>query len=518
MTTPEQYATIEPWLGALPGWVPTRDQVRIAAYDRYEQIYWSSEEGFEEVMRGDNDNPVFMPTARMLVNTVARYTATGFGWDATSLSPESPDDEGVAIASLAFDALFTREQFKSKFNGEKNKCIRRGDSFFTIIGDDTKPVGRRLKILTLEPSSVFPVYEDDIIEGGDPEKLIKVHVAETITVNNQERVSRLTYERLFDAQGNQTRIQVSHGIFNMQDWAKEGANTTPDKWIIQPKELPPEIPAIPIYHIKNRDATARFGSSELRGNESVLLGINQTMSDEDMTLALDGIGIYATDGGAPVDTAGNEVDWVMGPGRVLHNAAGLKRINGASSVTPYGDHYNRLVEAVKQATGVSDVAIGKVDSATAESGIALLLQLGPILSYTGEMDEHIIDVMSQMFHDLCFWLQVYEELPLLTQNPDGEGLTPRVRVQPTVGEKIPTNTKQIIEQVMQLRGALPPLISVETAHEMLRLAGVPIADNEKELLDGEAAVQAAIDAAAFGAVDEATTDTRVGEELSEEVV
>ena len=520
MTTPQQYTTIEPWLGALPGWVPAEDQVRIAAYDKYEDIYWSSEEGYDEVMRGDNENPVFLPTARMLVNTVARYTATNFGYTITTPLDETGvrvvDDEAVAVATMAFDALFTREQFISKFNSEKVKGIRKGDWLFHIIADDTKPLGRRIKILTVDPSSFFPVYEDDVIEGGDPDKLIRVHIAEVVVINNQEQVSRLTYERLFDANGNQTAIQVSHGIFSMQDWAK--GNTTPKRWIINPKVLPPTIPAIPIYHFKNIDSTERFGSSELRGNESVLLGINQTISDEDMSLALDGLGVYATDGGAPVDAAGNEVDFIMGPGRVISNSIGLRRINGVGSVTPYGDHYNRLVDAVKQATGVSDVAIGKVDSATAESGIALMIQLGPILSYTGDKDKHIIEKSSQLFHDLCFWLTTYEQLDLLVPL-EGGGLTPRVVVQPTIGDKIPVNQKQVLDNIALLRSMIPPMISMQTSLEMLRAAGFPIPDDEQERLASEAAVQLAADAAAFGSAEaDASLDSRTNAELEGEVL
>lgn len=511
MTTPLQYSTIATWIDTLPSWVPPRDQVRIAAYDKYEEIYTASEEGYETVMRGDNDNPVFMPTARTVVNTVDRYTAPGFGYRVDSLSPDAPDEDGVAIAEQALDNLFTREQFISKFNSEKRKGLYRGDWLFHIIGDDTKPAGRRLKISVIHPGSWFPVYEDDITPGGDPDRLIRVHIAEQIRMNNQERVSRLTYERLFDEAGNQTGIQVSHGIFDPKDWASNGV-VTPKEWIIQPTLLPPTIPAIPVYSFKNGDSTERFGTSELMGLESVLLGINQTVSDEDMTLALDGIGVYATDGGPPIDQQGNEVDWIMGPGRVLTNANGLKRINGAGSVTPYGDHYDRMYNAIKHAVGLSDVAIGKVDTATAESGVALSLELGPIMSYTSNKDQHITDVARQMFHDLCFWLQEYEDLPLLQQGEGGP--TPRVRITPTYRDKIPPNQKQVVEQVFQLRSAIPPLISLQTAHKMLKAAGVPIEDNEMDLLAQEAGAQAATtDPALAGAEADANADARARAEL-----
>jgi hypothetical protein len=513
-SVPEQYLTIADWLGQLPGWVPVADQFRIAAYAKYEEIYWASEEGFQEVLRGDNESPVFMPTARTIVNTVDRYTAPDFGWVVEPLVPETPDEEGVLLAQLAFEQLFVREAFLSKFASNKNKGIRRGDWLWHVVADDTKPLGKRIKILPVHPAAYFPVYESDLVETGDPEKIIKVHLAALVTINSQQKVNRLTYERLFDSAGNQTGIQVSQGIFDVQGWNGLAA---PEAVIIPPKLLPPEIPAIPIYHMRNIDATERFGSSELRGDESALLGINQTMSDEDLTLAMDGLGIYTTSGGAPVDANGQTTDFVMGPGRVLTNVDNLERVNGTGSVTPYGDHYNRLYDAVKQAHGLSDVAIGRADSATAESGIALLLQLGPILAHTAIGDQHITDVHAQMFHDLCFWLQVYEEIPLLIQGENGT-TTPRVRVQPVVGDKIPQNVKAVIEQVISLRSLIPPMISMQTGIEMLRAAGLPLADNELELLNNEAVLQQQADIAALGGTAAAVADTTATARTTTETV
>src|ERR1044072_7800516 len=112
----------------------------------------------------------------------------------------------------------------------------------------------------------------------------------------------------------------------------------------------------------------------------------------------------ATDGGAPRDEKGNATDWIMGPGRVLTNALNMRRISGATNLSAYGEHYERMLNAARMALGASDAAIGKVDSATAESGIALALQLAPMVAHTKPKDQHIIDVHAQMFYDLCFWL------------------------------------------------------------------------------------------------------------------
>lgn len=515
MTTPgvfTQYSTIQPWLGTAPGWIPTAEQVRIQSYQKYEEIYWASEEGFIDVMRGDNENPVFMPTARTLINTVDRYTAPDFSWAVTAPGAEegATDSTIVQVAQLAFDSLFTREQFLGKFNSNKLKGLIRGDWLWHITADDTKSLGRRIKIMPVDPAAYFPVYEVDIKPDGDPDKLVKVHLAEPLTINNQEYVSRMTYERIFDEAGNQTAIMRSHQIFKPDEWS--GTEAAAFSTVLAPEELPESIPAIPIYHLRNIDPTAQFGSSELRGLESIMLGVNQTVSDEDMTLALEGLGVYATEGGAPRDEQGREVDWIMGPGRVLTQAGGLKRVNGSTNMAPYGDHYNRLVDAARQALGASDAAVGKVDSATAESGIALALQLAPMLAHTKTKDQHIIDVHAQMFHDLCFWFTEYEELPLLMNGEGGE-TTPAVVVQPTIGNKIPINRKQVLDEVLTMRLATPSLISMRTATKVLREAGFPLEENEFELVLEE---NAEMLANFNGEQDDEADDSRREEEAAEE--
>lgn len=513
MTAPvfTQWSTIEPWLGQAPGWVPEVDKLRIQAYQKYEEVYWSSEEGFLQVMRGDNDNPIFLPTARTLINTVDRYTAPDFSYTITAPGAEPGDTAAsgpVQIAQLAFDALFTREQFLSKFASNKLKGLYRGDWLWHIIADDAKPLGRRIKLMAVDPSAYFPVYEADVVEGGDPDKIVRVHLAEPITMNKQEYVSRMTYERVFDEAGNQTEIIRSHAIYKPDEWA--GTKASPFATVLAPEPLPPEIPAIPVYHLKNIDPTAPFGSSELRGLESALLGINQTISDEDLTLAVEGIGVYASDGGAPRDEQGNEVDWIMGPGRVLTQAPGLRRITGATNLAAYGDHYTRLVDAVRAALGASDAAVGKVDSATAESGIALALQLAPMIAHTKPKDQHIVDVHAQMFHDLCFWLTVYEELPLLMSGEQGT-TTPAVVVQPTIGNKIPINRKQLLDDIITMRMATPPLISLMTSIRLLREAGYAIEENELELILDEVAQFANMN----GEKDDNNEEVRRQKEISE---
>lgn len=470
------YSTVAPLLGALPAWVSAAEQQRVASYLKYEEIFWSSEAGFEEVLRGDNENPIFLPTAKTLVNTVNRYTAPDFTYTMEVNPLGAGTDADVVLATQAVEDLFKRERFYSKFASNKRYGLIRGDWLWHILYDLDKPQGHRLSITAVDPAAYFPVYDEE-----DPEKIIKVHLAELITVNGQPAVSRLTYEKLLAADGT-TQIQRSHGIFELDKWWEADK---PTAVVLAAEMLPLEITSIPVYHLKNFDPNAPFGSSLLRGLESVLVGLNQSISDEDLALAMEGIGIFATDGRGPTDEQGNEIAWILGPGRVLTQANGLRRITGVTSVSPYGDHLGRLEKAAKESVGASDVAVGQVDGATAESGVAILLKLGPILALTDEGDKDIVDVHGNLFYDLMKWLAVVEELALLQGS--GPLAIPKVTMTPIIGAKIPVNRKQVIDDVVALRNLIPPLLSVRTSHDMLRAAGLAIPDDEAQQLATEAA-------------------------------
>jgi hypothetical protein len=208
---------------------------------------------------------------------------------------------------------------------------------------------------------------------------------------------------------------VEEGLFEVDNW--QNLEVQPQQ-IIRPMAMfPPEITSIPVYHTKNFEEPGNpFGSSEIRGMERLIAGLHQTISDEDLTLAMQGLGMYVTDAPRPVDPETRRaVSWQLGPGRVVQVPQAnpphkFDRVVGVSDVTPYGDHYNRLWEAMKQATGSPDVAIGTVDVAIAQSGIALALQLSPIIAKSSEKNDLIAEAHDQMWYDLLnMWYPAFEE-------------------------------------------------------------------------------------------------------------
>ena len=469
VTTP--YSTVAPMFGAVPGWIPALEAERIQSYGVYEDIYWNNPDTFKITARGSEDSPIYVPTGRTIIDTTNRYV--GVGWDFL-VDPTVGTPEVQALATRAFMALFRREKMKSKYAMNKRFGLIRGDWLWHIIADPTKPAGRRISIRAAHPSAWFPVYDDN-----DLDRILKHHFAEAFTTaDGKDRVKRLTYERLDTG-----AIQVSEGIFELKDWSWDfqgkGRPTSPpapETVLIAPMTLPPQITAFPVYHIKNFEEPGNpYGSSELRGLERIMAGVNQAISDEDVALALQGLGLYATDSGGPIDPdTGEDMPWELGPGRVVENVTNFRRVEGVSSVTPSQDHINMLVNFMKEASGTPDAAIGKVDVAVAESGISLMLQLGPMLSKAGEKDQEIVDVHTQMFYDLKFWFQAYEAL----QFTDAD-------IIPVLGDKLPHNVAGEIDNIMKMMSTVPPLMSAETGRKRLAELGVRFADNESDLVAGQ---------------------------------
>ena len=421
-------------MGALPTWIPDQlDQERVLSYQIYEQIYWGVPETFKLVARGAEDKPIYVPTGRIIVDTTHRYTATGFdfGVDLRSGGEASASQDAQAV-TLAMEDLWTRERFRSKFNGNKRYGLIRGDWCWHIVADDEKAPGTRISIYPLDPASYFPIWDED-----DLDKIVGCHIVDTVQIGNDQFIKRLTYRKTETG-----TITSEESLFPVDNW--NGPDAKAERILRPPMELPPSITALPVYHIKNFEEPANpFGSSELRGLERIIGAVNQTISDEELTLALDGLGLYATTAPPPVDENDEETTWQLGPGRVVEHPAGTdwKRVSGVGSVTPSQDHIAFLLRMVNEAAAVADVARGKVDVSVAESGISLMLQMAPMLAKVDEKDQLVKDTHDQMFYDLVNgWFPGYE------QTSFGDD----VRVRTRLGEKLPVDRAAKFKELSQM--------------------------------------------------------------------
>ncbi len=436
------YTNTVPLIGdARPKHLTEYDFYRLQSYQIYEQIYWNVMDTFKLVARGTDALPIYIPTARTLIDTTNRYVGKNIGWRPEMGSAGSQEEADQMM--LAFNALFRRERFATKFNSAKKYGMMRGDWLFHVLGDPLKPQNRRLRILEVDPGAYFPVSHPD-----DPDRIIGIHLIEIISDGENSFVKRQTYtkgaEPLDNLDGHDPTIWSGTSIYDLEKWAELDESAV--KTVVAPFQLDSRITSIPVYHIRHQEQGGNpFGISELRGFERIMAAINQGISDEELALALDGLGVYHTDAPPPEDAeTGEPVNWRLGPGKVVEHADGKKfeRVNGVNTVTPYMDHLKYLTDSLREGSGTPAVAIGKVDVTVAESGIALAMQLAPMLNKAEQENGIITDTMAQMFWDLRAWLDVYEGMSF-----------PNTAMVPVFDDAMPFNREARVKEVLEIVAA-----------------------------------------------------------------
>jgi hypothetical protein len=494
-----KYSSILKYSGELPGWVPPNHKERVASYGLYTEIYWSHVATSYKIMnRGldASDEPVYVPSSRIMVETINRYVAPRLTF---SVVGATGTEQTQLDATQAFTDLFARERFGSRYAANKREGLIKGDWLWHIVADDTKPEGKRINLLTVKPENYFPVYEDETVLGGDPDKLVAVLLAELIQVGDEQQVRVQRYDRMDDG-----KIWSSLSTWKTDEWFKwryDDEVKQPIAVLRPPTPLPDAVTAFPVYHVPNTVETDEvFGSSEMRGLEVLQAALNQSMTDEDLALALMGLGLYATEeAGSPMNDAGESVPWYVAPGAVLENAKGLRKVEGLSNLAPYTDHVNRLEGYVGDASGATDAARGRIEVAEAESGIALRLRLAPTLSRAEDKDQVILDVHTQMFYDLVnMWFPSFE----------GKNFTD-VTVVPTIGDKLPVNRVEEANLVSGL--VLSNILSAASARLYLERKGFAGMFDQRE---GDLVLAEKVATAAAEGGD-AALEGRSGDELPE---
>lgn len=488
------YSTLNPLFPAtLPNWIPDLlDQQRIESYRIYEQIYWSVPDTFKLVARGTENKPIYLPSGMIVVNTTVQYTAPNQGFRIEPTVDSGATSETIAAATQFMTDFFTRERFNSKLNGNKLYGSIRGDWLWYLRADPLKLPGTRLSLNPLDPAMYFPIWDED-----DVDKLLGCHIVDQFIPPGEKdlRVKRSTYLKPGTLRNPAQWVQFDEQIFKIDDWG--GPKSKPLKTLASMQLN--GITHLPVYHIKNFEEPGNpFGSSELRGHERLIAAMNQSMSDEDLALALDGIGVYGTDAASPVDPLTGEVGrWALGPGSVIEHMTGEKiyRVNGVSSVGPFQQHIDSLTKFLREGTQTPDVAIGNIDVSVAQSGVALSIQFSPMLAKTAQKDTLIIEGHDQLWYDLCTeWFPVYESVRF-----DG------MRVKTTIGDKLPVDREKRVAELdaMLDKGVIDAQYYRD---EMTKFGYVFPADIAKRVEAAQAAQFALLDPAGARVDDELNAD------------
>lgn len=417
------WSSLDNMLGKPPFWWPAEERQRIQAYEKYDQMYWNDPTQYA-IRVLENEQAIYVPNARVIVNTTAMYLLKGLELVATSSDSATPmtgedakrdKEKDKSPAQKVLDNFVKRERLMSKINYNKQAGITRGDSAFHITADPDKESGSRVSIDTLHPGMVWKVTDDD-----DPDKVIRIHLVEQFIKpndpNEEVYIRKLTYHKIEkgheDYEGKR-RIAREEHLFKLNGETGFWFGPTPEKVkTLLPYELLPEqITQFPVYWFNNIEWESQFyGSSDLRGLEYLEWAVSQGTTDTQMALALEGLGVYATDGGRPVNDAGQETDWEVVPGGVMEVPSGsyFRRVEGVGSITPMMDQLKYLESKMFAAAGMTDVALGQVDVQVAQSGIALAIKFAPTLARIEDRDTAYLEIYQQMFHDLNFWFDAYD--------------------------------------------------------------------------------------------------------------
>jgi hypothetical protein len=487
MFTP--WSSLDSMLGKPPVWWPEEERERIQAYEKYDQMYWNDPTQYA-IRVLEDEQPIYVPNARIVVNTTAQYLMKGLQLVAQEGSPTASqmtaaDQRADARANdqtpaqRALESFLKRERFMSKFDINKSAGIARGDSAFHITADPTKPEGTRISIDTLHPGMVWKVPDED-----DPDKIVRIHIVEQWVAPNDPTekvmIRKLTYEKVEVA--GKRRISREEAIYELNGEKGFWFGPTPQKvkQILKPDLLPENITQFPVYWFNNINWESQlYGSSELRGLEFLEWAVSQGATDTQMALGLEGLGVYATDGGRPVDDNGNESYWEVAPGKVMEVPAGsyFRRVEGVGSITPMMDQEKYLEQKMFAAAGMTDVALGQVDVVTAQSGIALAIKFMPTLARIENRDTAHTEILQQMWFDLRFWFEAYDRT---AQIPEID-----IRI---AKSKLPPNRTETLNELNNMYDR--KIISREYYREQAAELGYIIPANEDKRILKEAKMDA----------------------------
>lgn len=413
-----QWSTIKPYFGGAAAWganswIPEDDRDRINAYIKYDQIYWNDSKQYAlRVLEGEQ--PLYIPNARIIVDTTAYYYLKGL-----NVSCSNKDTDSI------LQDFLKRELFYSRFDEAKTAGVARGDFVMHMTANPQKAAGTKISLNSVDPSSVFPIWDED-----QPDCMIGCHIAiQYIKPDDPKNYVRALTYRLVPQTDGTNRVSRQETIYSLdENWW--GSKAIVEQVILPLGMLDSRIDHIPIYWFKNRGWDGEdFGSSELRGFESLGETISQGATDVSAALALEGLGVYATDGGRPVTDDGTETDWEVAPGKVMEVPTGsyFRRVEGVGSITPAVEQISYLEDKIYKATGLNDTALGSVNAQIAASGVALAISFLPTLAKMETRDKHGIDLLTQLFYNWKTWFAVFEKQPL-----DGD-------IIPVIGDKLPTD-------------------------------------------------------------------------------
>lgn len=414
------------------------DKARVNAYALYDDFYHNRPQTFSVTLRGDTDTEIYLPSTKKMIDATARFLCVDFDFTIKG---------GAAnLVETQLRNLWKREGVPRKFVQSKKSGLTRGDAVWYITADDTKGPGQRISLHTLHPSCYFPI--EDI---NNTERLLGVHIVDIVhdprdkSNDVTKRVARRqTYRKEDDG-----RISWEVRLFELGGWDDRWLATNelrPVSVVVPKKLLPEQITAIPVYLIPNNQPEgSSYGLSQVSGVEYLINALNQSVTYEDLTLVLQGLGVYVSTAGPPQNADGSPGQYKLSPGNVVEISGDdtFTRVTGVASVSPFQEHLAYLDKYMGDGLGLPDMAQGAVDVAVAQSGIALALKMGPIIAENADKQLVWQEIWNHIGYDLINgWLPAYEGI-----------VSPDTEFDVTFGDPMPVDRAAKVKEVIDLKTA-----------------------------------------------------------------
>jgi hypothetical protein len=398
------------------------DQKRVGAYDLYEDLYLNAAITLQIVLRGEDQSPMLMPSSRKIVETTSRFLAV----NPQFLVQNQGDFTVQSNLNLYWTDFWAREAIASKFINNKRWGLVRGDAYFYVHAKPQKVSGRRICVEELDPRTVF-----EIEDPTDQTEVIGVYIVDQVQdLREPDKPTktvarRRAFRQILDDTGAPQAVSSELRFFEIGKWDDRSVGALAKQEEVKDAAfadlveeeflLEDPITALPVYKWRTRPMqNTTWGTSILAGMETLIYGINQSLSDEDATLVFQGLGMYVTNAPPPFAADGVTVgDWNIGPKQIIEIGTDqmFQRVTGVTDVTAMQSHMGFMDEkGISEGAGVPEVAIGRVDVNIAESGIALQLSLMPLIASNAEIELEILTTMDQMMFDITtMWLPAYED-------------------------------------------------------------------------------------------------------------
>ena len=468
----------------LPSWVPNDDKRRLqaymllAAYTRNTSRSWL-DSGLSDAIKSARRE--YGDPATIIDSVVSSVLGDSQDiWVEKAVGEFDPDPDAVAQLDLLKEWA-EKENFMMKVIEGEHVASELGDVVY-VLGWDIEKNRPRLRVY--DPGFYFPVLEED--SGEYPET---VHIAyefeREIDGKEVKFIRRITwslevpddieefpplnlpwneeptYKQCFYSDGEWRLDNMKHGLVDLDDTAAVWASY----------KVPLGYDFIPVVHVPNNVAEqVHFGTSSLARVLQILDDVVSTDTDLQAASATTGTPPIAISGAAvPTDTDGNITSY--GPGTVLKTGDGTATVIDTSrsldALLKYDEH---LLSRLSVNSRIPESLLGRVKPNEVPSGIALTLSFTPHMNLIKEM-RMVRKVKYRLllrFVSRMYWL--------------AGGLASVNKAELVFGSFLPADKQEASTLVNQLyRAEGKPMISLETAVEVLVQAGFPIEDAANEV-------------------------------------